>query len=257
MSNNRRPNSREYASRVIKKSVGKSLLSESNSVSSCPSSSSDSDNSDFDSSSPRLRLKYTLNSSDSYAVYASSTILIPHGKSKDKDVIVIPNFVSPKKISKLISLFESSPSVYTIDDRKSDLVYSHAAKRVEVCLRMEYERFYRKIIGTTISLFDENFGPINTFSKKSRFFPEFEFIVYESDGAFIEPHVDNHSIVTGIVMLSNPSVDFEGGANCFEPKREYKLNQGDCVLFRGEKVEHWITPVKGIRKILQWEFSRI
>jgi hypothetical protein len=25
---------------------------------------------------------------------------------------------------------------------------------------------------------------------------------YDSSGAFIEPHVDNHSVITGIVMLS-------------------------------------------------------
>ena len=253
------PNSREYATRVIKKSVRKSLLSESDSVSSCPSSSSDSDDSDPPSSSHLFRLKYTIpNQLSSDAEIRSSHFIIPHEKSKEKSVIVIPNFFTPKKISKLISLFESSPSVYIIEDRKSDLVYSHSAKRVEVCLRTEYERCYRKIISTTISLFNMTFGPINNFAKKSKFFPEFEYIVYESDNAFIEPHVDNHSIITGIVLLSDPSVDFEGGTNCFEPEgREYKLNQGDCVLFRGEKVEHWIKPVKGIRKILQWEFSRI
>jgi hypothetical protein len=28
------------------------------------------------------------------------------------------------------------------------------------------------------------------------------------------------------------------------------LQQGDCVLFRGEKTEHWITPVtKGVRRL--------
>jgi hypothetical protein len=28
------------------------------------------------------------------------------------------------------------------------------------------------------------------------------FVSYDSSGAFIEPHVDNHSVITGIVMLS-------------------------------------------------------
>ncbi len=71
------------------------------------------------------------------------------------------------------------------------------------------------------------FGPISDLVNKSRFFPEIEYIVYvisshrarstvfslrhhrhshsssyESNGAFIEPHVDNHSVLTGIIMLS-------------------------------------------------------
>jgi predicted 2-oxoglutarate/Fe(II)-dependent dioxygenase YbiX len=30
------------------------------------------------------------------------------------------------------------------------------------------------------------------------------------------------------------------------------LQQGDCVLFRGEKTEHWITPVtKGVRRLVR------
>ena len=252
------PNTREYTSRVISKSVRKSILNDALSVSSCPSSSSDSDSSDEKPRARLYRLKYTITASKSDIEIPCNHFVIPHEKSKEKGVIVIPDFLSARKISKLVSLFETSPKVYTIEDRKSDLVYSHAAKRVEVCLRTEYERMYRKIMSTTISLFDRTYGPIDSFARKSRIFPEFEYIVYDSDGAFIEPHVDNHSIVTGIVMLSDPSVDFEGGVNCFEPKREYKLNQGDCVLFRGEKLDHWITPVvRGTRKILQWEFSRI
>ena len=261
MSPSQKPFTREYTSRVIKKGVRNSLVSDSNSVSSCPSSSSSDSDDDVPPDSnnrPLFRLKITLTSDDS-DYEPPQHFIIPHEKSKEKAVIVIPNFLSARKISKLVSLFDSSPSVYTIEDRKSDLVYSHVAKRVEVCLRTEYERMYRKIISSTIKLFDSTFGPMESFARKSRVFPEFEYIVYESAGAFIEPHLDNHSIVTGIVMLSDPnSGDFEGGVNCFEPKRQYKMDQGDCVIFRGEKVDHWITPVvKGTRKILQWEFSRI
>ena len=108
--------------------------------------------------------------------------------------------------------------------------------------------------------------------RRNRVIPEIEYIVYDKPegngrGTFIEPHVDNHSIVTGIVMLSKPDVDFEGGVNRFKGAetdessvnfREYKLKQGDLVLFRGEVVTHWITPVsRGVREILQWELSRI
>jgi predicted 2-oxoglutarate/Fe(II)-dependent dioxygenase YbiX len=124
---------------------------------------------------------------------------------------------------------------------------------------------YKKIMEVTIGLCNERFGPITEMTKNKKIFPEFEYIVYESDGAFIEPHVDNHSIMTGILMMSRFGTDFEGGMNCFKGQsaesgeyRSYQLEPGDCVLFRGEKLDHWITPVtRGVRKILQWELSRI
>ena len=88
----------------------------------------------------------------------------------------------------------------------------------------------------------------------------------------IEPHVDNHSVITVIAMLGRPGVDFEGGANLFHPdvdrsfttrwrKEEVvgvELKQGDMVVFRGEELRHSITDVtSGKRVILQAEFSRV
>ncbi|CAE7239603.1 unnamed protein product [Symbiodinium natans] len=98
-------------------------------------------------------------------------------------------------------------------------------------------------------------------------YPEVEYIVYEAkDGipGSIEPHVDNHAAVTIVVLLTDPS-EFEGGMNCFasadsedDPARHVTLGLGDAVLFRGEKLRHWITPVtKGKRVILQIELSRV
>merc|ERR1719213_371183 len=102
--------------------------------------------------------------------------------------------------------------------------------------------------------------------KHKQVFPEVEYIVYDARNGVpgtIEPHVDNHSAVT-IVMLLSDSGDFEGGVNCFAPaggdteSRSLRLQQGDAVLFRGEKLRHWITPVTGgIRTILQVEFSKV
>lgn len=80
---------------------------------------------------------------------------------------------------------------------------------------------------------------------------------------YIEPHVDNKSAVTLVAMLSVPSA-YVGGRSCFRRAqssrghRELSLEQGDVVLFRGEKLVHWITPVTaGKRIILQIEMSRV
>ena len=183
---------------------------------------------------------------------------------------MVPNFMKPKKIDKLVTIVESSDSTYSIDDRKNNLTYAHTAYRIEVTLRTENARMYKKIIESTISLCEHHYVPLSELTGKNKIFPELEYIVYDSaisPGAFIEPHVDNHSIITGIVMLSDPEIDFVGGVNCFKGKtsedsteefRQYQLARGDLVLFRGEELIHWITPViSGIRKIIQWEFSRI
>ena len=81
---------------------------------------------------------------------------------------------------------------------------------------------------------------------------------------YIESHVDNHSTITFLAMLGQEGVDFVGGKNMFYRgerhglPREYQLQKGDAVFFRGEKLKHWITPVtSGCRTILQCEFSRL
>jgi hypothetical protein len=135
------------------------------------------------------------------------------------------------------------------------------------------KKVYKRIMEATINVCDKVWGDIRLKARKNRVMPEIEYIVYDvaetpgAEGTFIEPHVDNHSIVTGVSMLSEPDVDFVGGVNRFKGSesddhgnayRECKLGKGDLVLFRGEVVTHWITPVvSGRREILQWELSRI
>merc|ERR1712066_316010 len=98
-------------------------------------------------------------------------------------------------------------------------------------------------------------------------YPEIEYISYDvaemGEPCFIEPHVDNKSAVTLVAMLSEPSA-YVGGRSCFrraegkEGFRQMELQQGDAVLFRGEKLTHWISPVTaGRRVILQIELSRV
>jgi hypothetical protein len=125
------PNTREYASRVIKRSVKKSLISEADSASSCPSSSSGSEAED-DAAAPHvrtrgrrlLRLKYSLNCDSSSLKIPSLHFVVPHAKTGDKSLIIIPNLLTKKKILKMEAMFRSSPSSYIINDRKSDLVYA-------------------------------------------------------------------------------------------------------------------------------------
>lgn len=64
-------------------------------------------------------------------------------------------------------------------------------------------------------------------------------------------------------MINQRGRDFSGGINYFEPgekglpKRCYELQSRDLVVFRGERLEHWITPVtSGIRQVIQMELSK-
>ena len=126
-------NTREYASRVIKRAVKKDDISALDSASSCPSSSSSGSDAEDDAAAARarprarrrlLRLKYSLKADAGSYKMPSHYYVVPHDKSSDKSLVVIPNLIPRKKISKLEALFASSPSCYIINDRKSDLVYA-------------------------------------------------------------------------------------------------------------------------------------
>ena len=271
------PNTRHYASEQLVLSKNQGLVASESSVSSCPSSSSpsDSDTEPQVRNAPIYRLKITLPAMiENASVFdIGEVIIIPHKSNKEKSLIVVRNFFSTSRIGKLRRLFQTAETVFEIKDRKSDLHYAHVAYRTEITLRLEMHKTYKRIMETTVRVCDSVWGDIRQKTRKNRVIPEMEYIVYDvketagSKGTFIEPHVDNHSIVTGISMLSEPDVDFVGGVNRFKgqqteetdiPYRQVKLDRGDLVLFRGEVVTHWITPViRGRREILQWELSRI
>lgn len=267
------PNTRYYASSQLILSKNQGLVDSSCSLSSCPSSSSFSDEVST-AIDPLHRLKYTIPEVMNIAIFdISGAVIVPHKSNKDKSLVIMRNFFSTSHVKRLRELFRTSKLVYEIKDRKSDLHYSHNAYRAEVALRLEMKKVYKRIMEATISVCDKVWGDIRLKARKNRVMPEIEYIVYDvaetpgAEGTFIEPHVDNHSIVTGVSMLSEPDVDFVGGVNRFKGSesddhgnayRECKLGKGDLVLFRGEVVTHWITPVvSGRREILQWELSRI
>lgn len=178
---------------------------------------------------------------------------------KRRNFLVVPKLLSAEEIRLLHELWRH-PSVEEIKDRKKTLQYRHVAYRMELPLRAHGRELYMKLIDTMAwaDAFLWQKLPRNEFA-----YPEVEYIVYEAKGGIpgsIEPHVDNHSAVTIVILLSDPS-EFTGGVNCFAspdsedlPARLVSLNCGDAVLFRGEKLRHWITPVTQLHSCLWcWE----
>ena len=150
-----------------------------------------------------------------------------------------------------------------INDRHAKLQYRHRAYRVETLLKHFQPAIYAKLMNIMRAVDSKMWDRIPRYSAV---FPEIEYIVYEKlaggDSPFIEPHVDNDSVITLLTLLCDPE-DFVGGLNMFEPaakgggKRSHQLARGDVIVFRGEKLEHWITPITaGKRELLQVELSK-
>lgn len=187
---------------------------------------------------------------------------ISETRKPNRSLVVIRNFLSPEEIQ-LVHQMGAHPGVNKIEDRKKNLAYQHTAFRIEVPMRIVKEKLYHKVISGGRWADDKLWGKLMGMKK---FYPEIEYIVYdvkEFTRPHIEPHVDNYSVVTMVCMLSD-TTEFVGGVNCFKgdkgttEERRFKLEQGDAVFFRGERLSHWITPVEsGRRMILQCEFSRI
>eukprot|EP00930_Biecheleria_cincta_P014815 TRINITY_DN12589_c0_g2_i8.p1 TRINITY_DN12589_c0_g2~~TRINITY_DN12589_c0_g2_i8.p1 ORF type:complete len:349 (-),score=67.40 TRINITY_DN12589_c0_g2_i8:350-1396(-) len=186
------------------------------------------------------------------------------GSKKYRDLAHAAGFLSQDEI---LALHRAAhhPSVKEIHDRKAYLAFKHRVVRFEMQLRALEPVLYNKLMSLMRMADAEGWKRLR--KKKARVYPEIEYIEYdvknEGGECFIEPHVDNKSGVTLVAMLSPPS-DYEGGISCFrrasgaEGHRQMKLGLGDAVMFRGEKLLHWITNVTaGRRVILQIELSRV
>lgn len=185
------------------------------------------------------------------------------GSRRRRTFVHIPGLLSEQQIQQVHAIWRH-PSVEEIRDRKSSLEYRHVAYRVELPLRAHGQQLYQRLLDTMV------WADATTWRRLHRskiVYPEAEYIVYDArtgQPGEIEPHVDNHSGVSIVILLSNPA-EFEGGANCFAStgeqgarSRSLSLQQGDAVCFRGEKLKHWISPVTGgLRVILQIELSRV
>ncbi|CAE7544395.1 ZFP36L1 [Symbiodinium natans] len=147
-----------------------------------------------------------------------------------------------------------------IDDRDDELIYRHEVWRMEHELQEAMPKVYTRLMEYCRALDNELWGEIEV---GDRFYPEIEYIQYDvgklGEAGTIEPHTDNESQVTVVVLLSQLT-EFQGGLNCFEPgwkggeSRSARLGTGDAAFFYGDKCEHWITPVtSGHRTILQMD----
>eukprot|EP00928_Gymnodinium_smaydae_P045173 TRINITY_DN30147_c0_g1_i1.p1 TRINITY_DN30147_c0_g1~~TRINITY_DN30147_c0_g1_i1.p1 ORF type:complete len:361 (+),score=41.35 TRINITY_DN30147_c0_g1_i1:138-1220(+) len=188
-----------------------------------------------------------------------------------RGVVFLPQFLSSLEAKFVTAIAEAAvkdTGLVPVLDRTDDLKFDHTAYRIDQAF-WEHSSLFEKVIGTMRWADDQIWNTLSW--SESRVYPEPEFIRYKvgkttsgsSRKYAIEPHVDNHSAVTFVCLLSRPE-DFEGGSLVFkavtpgEDPRVVKLSLGDAVAFRGEKLLHWVTPLtSGARDVLQVELSRV
>jgi len=147
------------------------------------------------------------------------------------------------------------------NDRVEDLVFDHQVHRVEGFLKIYHPDIYEKLVESLLRV-DAAFW--RQTDNLETVFPEIELIQYGPSEVYgISPHYDNDSIVTAVLMLSDPN-DYRGGRFVAEPLENdapYRLpllEMGDAIFFRGEALSHWVTPIRwGSRKVLQIELGRV
>uniref|UniRef100_A0A7S4RNV6 Fe2OG dioxygenase domain-containing protein n=1 Tax=Alexandrium monilatum TaxID=311494 RepID=A0A7S4RNV6_9DINO len=185
--------------------------------------------------------------------------------------VVVPGLLSPTDIAE-VHVAGRLPSVRRCEDRAADLVYDHVAYRFENELRAGARGLYRRLLGVMVWADLMLWGALRG---RPKVFPEFEYIRYDgkpsTEEYAIHPHVDNRSLVTLVCMLSDRR-DFAGGTLGFEPAQESseeeqegasedrleELEPGTAVIFRGERLEHWVRPVlSGTRYVLQIELASV
>jgi len=186
---------------------------------------------------------------------------LPEKYDKKLQVALLRNFLSPAEVIAVHRICNSK-GVWEILDREDDLDYIHRAYRVENQMKKQSQDLYTRIMRTAWGLDGALWEAIPLGSTLE---PELEYIVYDvaelGRPGTIEPHADNESMVTMIVMLAERA-DYEGGVSCFQgaseggEHRSVELFSGDAVFFHGNECFHWITPVTGGRRVvLQMELS--
>lgn len=172
---------------------------------------------------------------------------------------VVRGFLSPAEVLEITDLVQSA-GLSEVKDRDMCLKYMHNAFRCERQVRDAKPKIYNRLIDTAWACDGKLWQGIG---EGFELYPELEYIEYDVSrmqrNGSIDPHCDNGSKVSMIVLLSDPT-EFLGGANFFENGTEtgkrVDLKMGDAVFFRGEECEHWIAPVTvGRRAVLQLELS--
>ena len=205
-------------------------------------------------------------------------------KNINATIMVLRGFLTPEDITALKTL--GPKGEFVKQDRTDELNFEHEVWRFEKELLGQGRGLHEKVLNA-MYFADEQLWrgiPPQGSSARKKLHAEVEFISYNAEMCkkrggcppHIGPHVDNSSAVTLIGMLSSfKAGDYEGGMNRFEVGdhssmdakkgggigdgrfREIRLGKGDVLIFRGEMVEHSLTPVSdGLRQILQIELCR-
>eukprot|EP00658_Telonema_sp_P-2_P062924 TRINITY_DN51593_c0_g1_i1.p1 TRINITY_DN51593_c0_g1~~TRINITY_DN51593_c0_g1_i1.p1 ORF type:complete len:253 (+),score=58.51 TRINITY_DN51593_c0_g1_i1:219-977(+) len=186
-------------------------------------------------------------------------------KRPHRSFLVVARALGPRDIA-LVNEAARGASSVACNDRHRKLDFQHQVWRIERSLkeggdagRELYERLLRMMVWADNNLWGK-------LEKRRKVYPEIEFISYDATAGgpkYIEPHIDNDSVVTLVAMLT-PREQFCGGVNYFkgtqsgEPDRGCELGCGDVVMFRGEALTHWISPVtSGLRTILPVSYTHL
>lgn len=172
---------------------------------------------------------------------------------KNLCVARLDGFLAPEEIPAVHEL-AMSPGAWEIFDRHESLEFFQRVWRIEEVMKQRYGQLYTRLIDAAEAVDMQLWQGLRDFAA-----PEIEYIVYDVEElgrpGSIAKHTDNESVVSVVVMLSEPE-DYTGGLSCFKgkPARKVSLKPGDAVFFRGHSCEHWITPVTaGRRVVLQME----
>ena len=213
---------------------------------------------------------------------------VMRGAILDELVVTVAGVLSPEECRRVDNLHRDVRSLGDDHHRDPTLDWGFELWRLEGELKERTPEIWSRLVGDLMQSVDEYYwqklqvahdetGKLRLIDECKRgkdkvlIRPEVEYIVYDADEAMRAgksrpshgPHTDNYSVVTMVCLLSDPS-EFKGGFSCFcpasdatnAPPREYRLRQGEVVLFRGESCVHWITDItEGRRSILQIELA--
>jgi len=192
---------------------------------------------------------------------------VSEGVPQHRTFLVLQQCVSETDISMIHQSIHCAGAI-DCHDRSKKLDFRHQVHRIERALKEDlgeqgrqlYDRLLQMMAWADHSIWQK-------LQRKHKVYPEVEYISYDATGGepkYIEPHIDNDSVVTLVMMLSHPD-EYQGGINMFKSAggknghgdRKWQLDSGDAVFFRGESLTHWITPVTGGKRcILQIELSK-
>lgn len=180
-----------------------------------------------------------------------------------RSYMVVRQALSREDVAAVREIGVKLPASQRCNDRDLDTV-DHVAYRFEQQLRDNARDVYRKLLGLMVWADGYLWCALHAYRCV---YPEVEYIRYRGHPGerkyAIEPHTDNRSVVTIVCLLSPPPA-FKGGvlgfvgADKHGPKRFVEPLLGDAIIFRGEELMHWVTPVTaGHRQVLQIELSSV